>query len=83
MVDLPDPDDRLDLTGIECPHNSSKAIMRLEVMDEGEVLEIVIDDGDPRENVPVTMDQEDHAILDIRRTGEQWTLLVRRGPDVF
>ena len=82
MSKLPDPDARLDLTGVPCPHNSSRAIVELEVMDEGEILEIIIDDGEPIVNVPVTLDQEQHEILDTRRLGDQWRLLVRRGPDV-
>ena len=82
MRKLAAPVARLDLTGVPCPHNSSRAIVELEVMDEGEVLEIVIDDGEPLRNVPVTLEQETHEILDTRRVGDQWHLLVRRGPDV-
>ena len=82
MSELPEPDLRLDLTGVPCPHNSSRAILELEVMDEGEILEIVIDDGDPIANVPVTLTQEAHELLDTRRHGDQWRLLVRRGPDI-
>ena len=73
--------ERLDLTGVHCPHNSSRAIMALEVMEEGDLLEIVIDDGEPLENVPVTLKQEGHELMEMRRTGDQWTLLVRRGEE--
>jgi len=82
MSELPEPDLRLDLTGVPCPHNSSRAILELEVMDEGEILEIVIDDGDPIANVPVSLTQEEHEVLDTQRHGDQWRLLVRRGPDI-
>jgi len=75
-------DVRLDLTGVPCPHNSSRAIVELEVMDEGETLEILIDDGEPITNVPLTLDQEQHEILDTWRVGDRWCLLVRRGPDI-
>jgi tRNA 2-thiouridine synthesizing protein A len=78
----PAADETLDLTDVACPHNSSQAIMRLEWMDPGELLQLVIDDGEAYQNVPVTLKQEGHEVLDIRRTGDQWTLLVRRGPDV-
>ncbi len=82
MSESPETDVRLDLTGVPCPHNSSRAIVELEVMEEGEVLEIIIDDGEPIVNVPVTLEQENHQLLDRRRIGGQWRLLVRRGPDV-
>jgi sulfite reductase (ferredoxin) len=78
----PPPDEALDLTGIRCPLNSSEALIRLEFMEEGEHLELTIDDGPPRENVPLTLTQEGHAVVEIRRSGSQWVLLVRRGPDV-
>ncbi len=77
-----DADEMLDLTDVACPRNSSQAIMRLEWMDPGELLRLLIDDGEAYENVPVTLKQEGHEVLDIRRAGDQWTLLVRRGPDV-
>jgi len=51
-------------------------------MDVGEIVEIIIDDGDPIVNVPVTLAQEAHELLETRRLGDQWRLLVRRGPDV-
>lgn len=82
MSDLPKPDERLDLSGIPCPHNSSKAIIEMELMDPGEVIEVIVDDGDPIENVPITMDQEGHEVLSKVRRGEQWVLLVRRGDDI-
>jgi tRNA 2-thiouridine synthesizing protein A len=82
MSKLFDVGTRLDLSGVPCPHNSSRAIVELEVMDEGEILEIIIDDGEPSVNVPVTLEQEMHQILDTRRYGDQWLLLVRRGPDL-
>ena len=82
MSTLPEPDERLDLLGVPCPHNSSKAIIELELMDEGEILEVKIDDGEPIENVPVTLLQEGHEILSKTRSGDQWTLLVRRGDDI-
>ena len=43
----PEPDERLDLRGVRCPHNTGRALLALELMDEGEVLEILIDDGEP------------------------------------
>ena len=84
MNDQPphEPDEVLDLTGIKCPVNSSKALIRLEAMEEGEFLELIIDDGPPRENVPVTLTQEGHTVVSIRRSRDQWVLLIRRGRDV-
>ena len=78
----PEPDERLDLRGVRCPHNTGRALLALELMDEGEVLEILIDDGEPLENVPVSMDMEGHRVLSMERDGAAWRLRIERGEDV-
>jgi len=57
-------------------------MLRLEVMDEGERLELLIDDGEPLENVPVSLEQEGHRVLELAAEGGGWRLQVERGPDV-
>ena len=79
---MPDPDAILDLTGVRCPLNSSRAIMKLEWMEPGEVLEIVVDDGEAIDNVVITLAQEGHTVSSRRRHGEGWVLRVARGEDV-
>ncbi|MEN8150014.1 MAG: sulfurtransferase TusA family protein [Planctomycetota bacterium] len=78
----PEPDAVLDVTGVPCPRSSSHALTRLEVMDEGELLELSIADGEARENVPATLAQEGHVVLSTLRKGDRRVLLVRRGSDV-
>jgi TusA-related sulfurtransferase len=82
MSDAPAPDGELDLRGTPCPHNSSAAIIELELMDEGELLRVLIDDGEPVANVPVTLVQEGHEVISQIREGKHWSLLVRRGDDL-
>ncbi|MDP7112256.1 MAG: sulfurtransferase TusA family protein [Myxococcota bacterium] len=82
MSDSPAPDGELDLRGTRCPHNSSAAIIELELMDVGELLRVLIDDGEPIVNVPLTLVQEGHEVISLFREGEHWMLLVRRGDDV-
>lgn len=56
--------------------------MRLETMETGEILSVVIDDGEPLENVPTTVTQEGHEVI-ARLAGDgRWTLLIRRGDDL-
>jgi TusA-related sulfurtransferase len=82
MCEAPAPDGELDLRGTRCPHNSSAAIIELELMDEGELLRVLIDDGEPIVNVPLTLVQEGHEVISQAREDKHWTLLVRRGDDV-
>ncbi|MEE8185355.1 MAG: sulfurtransferase TusA family protein [Thermodesulfobacteriota bacterium] len=52
------PDEKLDLRGVLCPINFVKTKLKLESMDEGQVLEIVIDAGEPIQNVPKSLKEE-------------------------
>ena len=68
----------LDLRKIPCPRNTSKALIKLAMMDGGEVLEILLDDGEPIQNVPSSLTIEGHQILGQERTGEgHWVLKVK------
>lgn len=51
-------DDIIDLKGFPCPMNSAKAILKLNTMLIGEILEIIIDEGEPRDNVPSSIEDE-------------------------
>ncbi len=60
---IPDPDDHLDLTGVPCPSNFIRALLRLETMDEGEVLLLTVDDGETMDNVPPNLEDDGNEIL--------------------
>ena len=79
--EAPSPVEKLDLTEVPCPENSSRALLALELMDAGEVLEILVDDGKPCETVPTSLEWEGHVILSMKRTGGVWRMLVQRGDD--
>ncbi|MGH7254761.1 MAG: sulfurtransferase TusA family protein, partial [Nitrospirales bacterium] len=53
----------LDLRGVMCPLNYVKTKLRLEMMDEGERLEVWLDAGDPIKNVPMSLRNDGHTIL--------------------
>lgn len=72
------PDETLDLVGVACPQNSARALLKLEGMKFGSILEIIIDDGEPIKNVPLSIKEEGHKIIDTRREGDKWILLVRK-----
>ena len=56
------PDETLDLSGVPCPQNTARALLTLEWMDPGEILEVTVDDGEPKENVPPGLEAEGHTI---------------------
>ncbi|MCC7201559.1 MAG: sulfurtransferase TusA family protein [Nitrospirae bacterium] len=57
-------DEFLDLKGVACPYNFVKTKLKLEEMDAGQVLQIIIDEGEPYKNVPRSVLNEGHKILE-------------------
>ena len=69
----------LDLRGVACPMNFVKAKLRLEGMNVGETLAIVLDDGEPMENVPASFRSEGQAIEKTTDLGDgHWRVVVRK-----
>lgn len=57
------PDYEIDLRGVICPYNFVKTKLKLEEMKSGEVLAVILDDGEPIKNVPESVRSEGHLIL--------------------
>lgn len=73
-----DADEILDLTGVPCPRNTARALLRIETMDSEQVLRITIDDGEPIENVPASLEVEGHTIAERAQLADtRWVLSVR------
>lgn len=53
----------LDLRGVMCPLNYVKTKLKLEMMDEGERLEVWLDAGEPIKNVPMSLRNDGHKVL--------------------
>ena len=73
------PNARLDLRGVVCPINFVKTKLKLEEMHEGEILEIVIDSGEPMANVPRSIKEEGHRIIKVDKLGNHFRLLIEKG----
>jgi TusA-related sulfurtransferase len=71
------PADRLDLRGVRCPANAARALLRLEGLDDGEVLELTLDDGEPVTSVLESLELEGHVVVSRERPGPHWVLRVR------
>lgn len=57
-------DEFMDLKGVACPYNFVKTKLKLEEMDAGQTLQIIIDEGEPYKNVPRSVLNEGHKILE-------------------
>jgi sulfite reductase (ferredoxin) len=67
-----------DYRGVACPMNFVKTKMDLAQMKSGELLEIVLDDGAPIDNVPQSVTAEGHTILSQTRQGDVWHVKIRK-----
>ncbi len=68
----------LDLRNIPCPQNSSKALIFLSTIDTDEIVEILLDDGEPIENVPESLSLEGHKVMRVEKQPEgHWILAVK------
>jgi TusA-related sulfurtransferase len=75
---LPPPDVELDLRGVICPYNFVKTKLKLETMKQGQVLSVLLDDGDPIRNVPRSVQNEGHTVLEQVRVDQAYRVLIRR-----
>lgn len=72
------PDAVLDLKGVPCPMNFVKTKLKLEEMKSGQVLEVIIDDGEPIKNVPRSVKEDGHQILNAEKIENKWKLLIKK-----
>ncbi len=73
-------DESLDLRGVLCPLNFVQTKLKLEEMGDGQILEVILDDGEPMRNVPRSVKEEGHKIVGVEKLDDDaYKLLVRRG----
>jgi tRNA 2-thiouridine synthesizing protein A len=68
----------IDLRGICCPTNFVKAKLALEMVDAGEKVEFLLDDGEPVKNVPRALKEEGHKLVSLKETGGFYTLTLEK-----
>ena len=68
----------LNLEGVACPQNSAMALLKMESMKTGALLEIVVDEGEPIKNVPLSLEAEGYEIISKVKADKVWKILVRK-----
>lgn len=75
-------DDTVDITDVVCPVTFVKAKVALEELNDGQVLSVHMNDGEPVQNVPRSIKEEGHKILKlIDNEDGTYDLLVRKAED--
>jgi TusA-related sulfurtransferase len=58
---------KLDITKDRCPMTFVKAKLQLEQMEDGDILEILLTEGEPLDKVPKTCTEQGFQVLEISR----------------
>ena len=75
-------DDTVDITDVVCPVTFVKTKVALEELDEGQILSIRMNDGEPVQNVPQSIKEEGHQILKLDDNEDgTYTLYVKKAGD--
>jgi tRNA 2-thiouridine synthesizing protein A len=75
-------DDVVDITDVVCPMTFVKAKVAIEELDEGQILSIHMNDGEPVQNVPRSMKEEGHKVVKLKANEDgTYDLLVRKAGD--
>ena len=75
---LKDNEHMIDLRGVQCPLNFVKAKLELEKIAIGEVLEVLLNDGEPVANVPASFTEQGQEVLNVAKYGEHFRVKVRK-----
>ncbi len=71
-------DEQLDLRGVLCPYNYVKTKIKLEAMEIGQLLAVIVDDGEPVQNVPRSVSQDGHEIVGQEPFEEGFQVLIKK-----
>ena len=71
-------DEKIDLRGVLCPINFVKTKLKLEMMEDGQVLEIILDDGEPMRNVPRSVKEEGHKVVAVEKADDGYKIFVKK-----
>ncbi len=67
-----------DLRGVTCPINFVKTKIALAKVPSGEVLEILLDDGPPIDNVPGSVRGEGHSVVSQDKIESYWKVAIKK-----
>ncbi len=72
-------DDELNLRGEVCPYTFVKSKLALEEMESGQQLRVVVDNPESADNVPRSLKNEGHAVLEVVQIAStEWAIVVRK-----
>jgi TusA-related sulfurtransferase len=71
----------VDLRGVSCPTNFVKAKLALELLEPGDNVLFLLDDGEAVKNVPRSLKAEGHKLLGLQEVDGHYELTLERGEE--
>jgi TusA-related sulfurtransferase len=75
---------RIDIRSLACPMTYVRTRLALDRLAPGEVLEVLVAEGEPLENLPRTAAEDGHRVLSREPVPSEgagsWRVLLERGP---
>jgi TusA-related sulfurtransferase len=75
MSDVQHIDAKVDITTVVCPVTFVKTKVALEELDDGQVLEVRLNAGEPIQNVPRSLKDEGHKVTNVTQSEDGTFLL--------
>jgi TusA-related sulfurtransferase len=73
-------DATIDITNAVCPITFVKVKAALEELEDGQTLEVRLNDGEPIQNIPRSLKDEEHKVSGVKKNDDgTWILTVIKG----
>ncbi len=69
---------KIDLHGVVCPLNFVKTKVALASLAAGDLLEVILDEGEAILNVPRSVKEEGHQVVQVENLGETFRVVIRK-----
>jgi TusA-related sulfurtransferase len=70
--------EELDLRGVICPYNFVKTKLKLDTLEIGSKLAVLLDDGEPIHNVPKSIMNEGHQVLTQEKIETYYRIVIEK-----
>lgn len=72
-------DRELNIKGEVCPYTFVKSKLAIEQMEAGQILKVIVDHEPATDNVPRSMQNEGHEVLDVSKINStDWQIIIRK-----
>ncbi|MFQ5646100.1 MAG: sulfurtransferase TusA family protein [bacterium] len=69
---------QFDVTDQKCPMTYVKTALRLEELEEGDILEVLVNPGEPLESIPKSAETAGYKILEIKEQDGRFLIVIQK-----